>query len=101
MVKIFEASTDANAILKEVLENGLAGISGGRVETRNKLGLIASLAEEKGHKYVVARSTINHMTCELAFLYDASRYEHLVAKRTVINAYNLALTEDPKDVLHK
>lgn len=88
MVKIFKASTDTKIILNEVLVNGLAGISGGRVATRQKLRSVACLAEEEGHESVVANSTINHKLTELAFLYDNFRYKHQEASKAVAEAYD-------------
>lgn len=87
MVKVFDASDNARDILDEVLENGIAGISGGRVGTRRKLREVAGLAEEEGHESIRATSTINHPETELAFPYDDSQYELQEAKAMVERAY--------------
>lgn len=88
MVKIFEGYDDAGEILDEVLANGIAGISGGRVQVREKLNEVAELAEQAGHESVVAHSTINHPDTELAYSYDENVYGHTEAKKAVEREYD-------------
>ena len=67
MVRIFQGYDNAHEILQEVIDSGIVGISGGRVEVRNKLKKVVSLAAEEGRNSVVAHSTINHPDTELAY----------------------------------
>lgn len=55
-----------------MLTNGIAGMSDGRAEVRNKLIEVAAHAEEAGHESVIACSTINHPDTELAYPYGES-----------------------------
>lgn len=53
MIKIFEGYADASEILESVLSNGVAGISGGRLEVREKMSEVGDLAGQEGHESVV------------------------------------------------
>lgn len=88
MVKVFKGHDDAREILDEVLTNGIAGISGGRIQVREKLNEVAGLAEQEGNESVMATSTSNHPNTELAYPYDESAYGHTEAKQAVERAYD-------------
>jgi hypothetical protein len=88
MVKVFEGHDEAREILDEVVTNGIAGISGGRVQVRQKLNEVAELAVQEGHESVIAHSTINHPDTELGYPYDENVYGHSEAKKAVELAYD-------------
>ena len=87
-VEIFEASEDTQRILDAVLRSGAAGIHGGRVAVRKKLGELAELAAVTDHESVVAHSTMDHPDTELAYPYDATHFDHLEASEAVRRAYD-------------
>lgn len=93
MIKIFEDDESAEAILSHVLEQGIVGIAGGRMVTRNKLGQVRDLAERVRHSEVIAVSTVNHFWGELAFIYDDNLYHFHEAKQLVVEAYDKLLAE--------
>lgn len=88
MVNIFKDHDEAREILDEVLTNGVAGISGGRIQVRNKLNEVAVLAEQESHESVMADSTIHHPETELAYPYDMNVYDRTEAKKVVERAYD-------------
>ncbi|WP_405119922.1 hypothetical protein [Pseudomonas leptonychotis] len=94
MIKIFEDDDSALDILSYVMAEGVAGIAGGRMSTRNKLGEVRILAEEKRHPEIVALSTFNHFWGELAFIYSDKLYDHYEAQQVVVDAYDKQLAEE-------
>jgi hypothetical protein len=88
MVKIFNDRDDAREILQEIMDNGIAGICGGRMAVRNRLKEVARIAYEDDHDSIRANSTINHPATELAYPYDETRYEHQEARQAVEHAYD-------------
>jgi hypothetical protein len=94
MIKIFEDDDSALAVLIHVLEKGVAGIAGGRMSTRSKLGEVRTLAEERRHREIVAVSTLNHFWGELAFIYSDKFYGHYEAQQAVVDAYNKQLAKE-------
>ena len=66
---IFEDDSNANYILDEVLENGVVGISGGKLAARGRLAEVRELAEQNSYEHIVAISTINHPDTELAYIF--------------------------------
>ncbi|MGB4075541.1 hypothetical protein [Pseudomonas sp.] len=93
MIKIFEDDESTLEMLEHVLEQGIAGISGGRLETRIRLAEVQDLAERRGHKEIVALATVNHFWGELAFIFDQDIYRFDNAKQAVVDAYNKLLAE--------
>ena len=90
MIIIFEPSDSAERILEAVLVDGVAGIHGGRLAVRQRLGEVADLAETHEYETVMARSTVNHPKTELAYLYDIERYEHSEAREAVVAKFDAA-----------
>ncbi len=93
MIKIFEDDDSAEVILSHVLEQGIVGIAGGRMSTRNKLGAVRSMAEQARHHEIVALYTVNHYWGELAYIYDDKFYQPEGAEQAVIEAYDKLLAE--------
>lgn len=88
MVKIFNANDSAEQILEEVKSNGIAGISGGRLETRAKRAEVNSLAEETGYEDLRNNNTSNHPSTELAYPHDSEKYSDDEAQKLVENAFD-------------
>ena len=86
--KIFKASASAEEILQEVIDYGLAGISGGRVAVRRLKSQVQVLADENGLEDICSFATYNHPYTELAYPYDLNQYSPELAKRLVIRAYD-------------
>lgn len=93
MIKIFEDEESALEMLEHVLEQGIAGIAGGRMETRKRLANVRDLAERNGRHEIVALATVNHFWGELAFVFDQEVYRFDKAKQAVVEAYDKLLAE--------
>lgn len=98
MIKIFDDNEPAWRILVHVLEQGIAGIAGGRMSTRNKLVEVKEKARSDRHDNVVALSTVHHFWGELAFIYDEQIYRFQKAKQLVVEAYDKQLAA--KGIFH-
>ncbi|WP_122612013.1 hypothetical protein [Pseudomonas atacamensis] len=98
MIKIFDDDEPAWKILVHVLEQGIAGIAGGRMSTRNKLVEVKEKARSDRHVNVVALSTVHHFWGELAFIYDEQIYRFQEAKQLVVEAYDKQLAA--KGIFH-
>jgi len=88
MIKIFKSHDAANTILEEILLNEIAGISGGRIETRKKLIEISNLAATNNHSNIFTATTYDHPDTELAYPHNSSCYSIEEAKELVISVYN-------------
>ena len=97
MVRIFKCSDAAQRVLDGVLENGIAGIAGGRLSTRRLQGHVQKLAEAAGHEHVAAHSTYNHPDAELAYIYDVNLYDSKQALAKVIAAFDFAQANEATD----
>ncbi|PNI01495.1 hypothetical protein [Vibrio diazotrophicus] len=86
--KIFKASASAEEILQEVINYGLAGISGGRVAVRRLKSQVQVLADDNGLEDICSFATYNHPYTELAYPYDLNQYSQELAKRLVIRTYD-------------
>lgn len=69
-------------------KNGIAGICGGRIAVRQKLGELSALSDAEGHTSVSAQSTYNHPNTELAYAFDETEYGHKEAQLAVIASYD-------------
>jgi len=85
MSKIFSCSDSTTAIINEVKNNRIVGISGGRLEVRAKLKDVEDL---KNKSNIIAQSTYNHPATELAIIYDENNYTYEDAKEEIINSYD-------------
>jgi len=90
MVQIFRCYDAAQDVLDCALADGIVGIGGGRTSTRRLLRAVYDLAEAGGHERIVALSTYNHPSTELAYIYDDEFYDSDSARAKVIKAYDLA-----------
>lgn len=90
LVKIFDVNADPRTILLEVIASGIAGIQGGRVAVRSRLREVHAVSAASGQKFIVANSTINLPSTELAYLYDSVRYSDHEAHGLVEQSFNAA-----------
>ncbi|MFN4264436.1 MAG: hypothetical protein ACK4F8_01670 [Aquabacterium sp.] len=88
IVEIFNTSDDAQRIMDAVLLDGVAGIHGGRVAVRKRLGEVAELAESAGHRSINAYLTIDHPDTELGYPFDSTRFDRQEASKLVRTAYD-------------
>ncbi|MCQ2994214.1 hypothetical protein NLO95_08800 [Pseudomonas syringae] len=94
MVKLFDTSSAAQEVFDEVEHAGIAAIHGGRVSVRNLGGLVGNIASsqrvniDQEGGYFIAGRTFNHPETELAYLYDARRYDSEQALKLAIEAYD-------------
>jgi len=86
-VKHFRSSDDNNAIASEVVIRGLALISGGRIEVRNKEKEVQKILSEQ-YDIKVAPLTYNHPETELGYIFRFDFYDMSEAKKTAIEIYN-------------
>jgi len=86
-VEIYNGVAEANEILQSLKDDGLVGISGGRVQVREKLREVANLIEEENIEEYHANSTINHPDTELGYAYDSERFTLNKAQTDVTQAY--------------
>ncbi|MFV3415351.1 hypothetical protein ACQCLI_18790 [Pseudomonas nitroreducens] len=89
MIRIFEDDDSTEAIL----EQGIAGVTGGRISTRNKLAQVHALAQRTHHPEVNTLPTVHHFWVELAFIYDGAEYRYCEAKNAVVASYDKLLEE--------
>ncbi len=89
MIRIFDDGDGAQIILDHVLDSDIAGISGGRLSVRRRLGEVSELAVTQGHGAIRATSTYNHPDTELAFIFHDDVYTFDEAMAAVIQAYDL------------
>ncbi|TDF34768.1 hypothetical protein EYS14_23770 [Alteromonadaceae bacterium M269] len=89
-IHIFDANDELAEILSEVRRRGIAGISGGRIETREKIRALRDFADSSGFDSLESSSTYNHPDTELAFPYDSTKYTRAYALKLVLVAYEKA-----------
>jgi hypothetical protein len=87
-IKIFNGSAEEQEIFDELKLSGIVGVSGGRLQVRNKLENVQILIEENDLESYFAQSTINHPCTELGYGYDENRYSMEEAKGLVTNSYD-------------
>lgn len=92
--RIFRCYDDAQDVLDCALENGIVGISGGRLSVRRLLREVHDLAVAGGHEQIMALSTYDHPDTELAYIYDNELYDSAVARARIIKTYDLALANE-------
>lgn len=93
MVMIFEDDDSTHDVFSHVLEQGIAGIAGGRMSTRNKLAQVSAFAKQLQHPEIIANCTVNHYWSKLAFIYDERLYLFQEAQKLVVDAYDKLLAE--------
>jgi len=86
--RIFKDSDNPEDIIQEVIDYGVAGISGGRLGVRALNSIIQKLAGEWGVEYICSVSTYNHEFTELSYPHDENKFDSEYAKRLVIRAYD-------------
>jgi len=92
-VDIFDGNEEAEVILQSMKDDGIVGVSGGRMEVRAKLSEVQDLIDEEGLKGYWAQLTINHPDAELGYGYHEERYTMAQTKEYVTQAYD-ALIEN-------
>lgn len=92
MVKIFRCTYQAQDVLDAALEDGIVGISGGRLSARRLLSQVHELAADGAHENIAANATYNHPETELAYIFDIELYDSAKAKSKVIAAFDHALS---------
>ncbi|MFD1218490.1 hypothetical protein [Microbulbifer celer] len=90
IVKILSCADDVKNMEQTLKDDGLIGVSGGRISVRRKLGEVIEeincLKHEDEEGYVCL--TYNHPETELGYAWDASKYSHEEAKSMVLEAYD-------------
>ncbi len=87
-ITIFKGKDSEQDIFTELKAAGIIGISGGRLEAREKLERVRSLisiAELEGYW---AQSTLNHPETELGYGYDEGRYNIQEAQKFVMKSFD-------------
>lgn len=89
-IDLFKCTDSIQDMEQSLLDDGLIGVSGGRVSIRNKLDeLIAKInlfKEENEERYV--HLSINHPDTELGYAWDPARFSLEKAKSVVLKTYN-------------
>jgi hypothetical protein len=85
MIKIFQGYDSASDIIAEVENNGIAGISGGRLEVRAKMKEISNIVNQESG--IIAQTTYNHPSTELGFVHDDT-YDSKDAKDKIILSFD-------------
>lgn len=86
--RMFKDSDSPEDILQEVIDYGIAGISGGRLGVRALNSLIQKVAEERRVEHIYSATTYNHECTELSYPHDENKYDSEYAKRLVIRTYD-------------
>ena len=86
-ITIFQGFDPEQDILNELKTDGLIGISGGRVEVRNKLEKVRDLINGEVLQTYHAHSTINHQDTELGYAYDEERFSLKEAQDLIMKSY--------------
>ena len=87
-ITIFKDTDLEHDILNELKNNGLIGISGGRVFVRAKLVKVQNLINAEELEEYWAQFTLNHQETELGVAYDKNRYSMQEAQKHVTKSYN-------------
>jgi hypothetical protein len=88
IVKMFDDCDSAQDILNAIVLNGVAGVSGGRVAVRKKLGEVSKLAEKGKYQSIIANVSIDHPDTELGYPYDNAKLDLNEARDEVRKAYD-------------
>ena len=90
VVELFKCVDDIQSMEQSLLNDGLIGVSGGRVSVREKLGELMEtvnfLRQEDEEDFLFL--TYNHPETELGYAWDSARYTFEQAKSTVLRAYD-------------
>lgn len=87
-ITIFRDTDSEQNILDELKNDGLVGISGGRLAVRAKLGKVQNLIDAEELDGYWAQSTLNHPDTELGYGYDENRYSMQEAQKLVTESYD-------------
>lgn len=91
-ITIFQGYNPEQDILNALKADGLVGISGGRLEVREKLKKVQDLINSEGCKTYHAQSTINHPETELGYAFDEERFSLQEAQKLVAKSYESKTT---------
>jgi hypothetical protein len=87
-ITIFRDTDFEQDILDKLINEGLVGISGGRLAVRAKLEKVQDLIDTEKLEGYWAKSTLNHPDTELGYGYDENRYNMQEAQKLITESYN-------------
>lgn len=90
-ITIFNDADSEQDILDKLKNDGLIGVSGGRLAVRAKLGKVQDLINAEELEDYCAHATLNHPCTELGYGYDKNRYNIQEAQKLVTKSYDTKL----------
>ena len=91
-IDVFKCTDSIEAMEQSLRDDGLIGISGGRISVRRALDeLLSQINElENNEEERFGGLTYNHPNTELAYIWDSEKFSLKQAKRIVKEAYDRA-----------
>ncbi|MGO1003278.1 hypothetical protein [Lysobacter sp. CA196] len=85
----FKGSTDVKDMLQDLVDDGLIGIHGGRVEVRKRLSELGALLRREGLQGYNTVSSINHPETEIGVAFYMDLFTFKEARASLLRGYEL------------
>ncbi|ALN64582.1 hypothetical protein GLA29479_3731 [Lysobacter antibioticus] len=85
----FKGSTDVKDMLQDLVDDGLIGIQGGRVEVRKRLSELDALLRREGLRGYNTATSINHPDTEIGVAFYMDLFTFNEARASLLRGYEL------------